>query len=485
MSSWISHSPVYQIFPDRFAIGLNRNIHQKRELYPRHAIPRDWDHKPTRHPDTPREFLGGDLWGILEKLDYIERLGIKTVYLTPFFISPSNHKYDALDYKAIDPGMGDDEVFQKLIDTLHKKDMKLIIDLALNHVSIEHPYFQEALKDPHSKYRKFFRFVDEPVHYESWTGHINMPELNLQNPEVLSTFITGEDSVIAHWLRKGVDGIRLDCANDLGREVTAVINEQVKKINPEAYLIGEVSNFAAEWARILDGTQSYFVSHSIYSLLDEEISSRQFIKNIQDSYDEYGREKMCQSLVMLASHDCPRALDVFHHNRLKLKLGLLLQFTLPGVPMVYYGDENGMTGGHDPQNRAGMVWDESQWDGDLRDYYRQLIRIRNEYPFFQTGAWKEVSSALPKGLVAYYRSGEKEWEVGIVALNVNNKKKKVRIFIPYSHLYSNMILKDVFSGTRIKIQSSFIDIELAEGQGMLLLPEFGSIAGYRFYKGRP
>ncbi len=482
--SWLSQGIIYQIFPERFAIGRGYSILSKMEmgLYDQNAISRDWDHQPVRYEETPYEFLGGDLWGLLERLDYIQSLGTSIIYLTPFLLSPTNHKYDAMDFKTIDPAMGDDDVLAEILKEMHSRGMYLIIDLALNHVSDRHPYFQEAITNPDSPYCDYFRFIEYPYTYECWTGHIRMPELNFRNVAVQQEFITGPDSVIHYWVNKGVDGIRLDCANDLGMEVVELIQKEVKSLNPQAMLIGEVSNFAADWTRHLDSTQSYFLSHSIYSLLESRIGSSRFLRNVSDVFLSYGREKACQSFVMLSSHDSPRALDIFNFDQAILKLALILQFTLPGVPMVYYGDENGMEGGHDPRNRAGMVWDQDRWKTSLRSYYKDLIRIRNEHPELQDGEWKGLELPEYQDICAYLRFGSEKWEVSVVILNTGVQDREFRLFIPYSHLYSNMILTDLLGQGEWQVRSSFIDVKIQAKSGMILSPRFNVIPSYRFYK---
>lgn len=484
--SWFAQGVVYQIFPERFAIGRSRSladkIHEGRYLPS--AIPRDWDYQPQRYEETPYEFMGGDLWGVREHLDYLQGLGIGTLYLTPFMFSPTNHKYDTLDYCRVDPGMGDEKAFQELVTDIHERGMHIIIDIALNHISDQHPLFQSAITDPGSLYRDFFRFIEYPFTYECWTGHCRMPELNLTHPRVQEYFITGEDSVIHYWMRQGIDGIRLDCANDLGTDIAALIRQEVKTVNPGAVVLGEVSNFAAEWCRFLDGTQSYFLSHTIYSFLQGRVDGEAVLRNTSAVFQGCGRLQACQSLLMLASHDTPRALDTFQFDRGRLYLGLVLQFTLPGVPMLYYGDENGMQGGPDPANRCGMDWKEENWDTEIRSFILRLIAIRNQHPELQQGDWQPLYAAGNQDVIAFLRTGDNPWENTVVAVNRSERSQEFRLFITASHLYSNTVLRDQLSQTEYTVHSSFIDISLAPLQARILCVWDEVFPSYRFYKGR-
>jgi glycosidase len=482
---WFHSCIVYQIMPDRFHIGNNLTIHQKiaQGHYPPHAIPKDWDELPEdRHAENNVHFYGGDLAGILEKLDYIRNLGADAMYLTPVFRSNSYHKYDTLDYTSIDPSLGDLATFEDLIHQAHQQNIKVIIDIVLNHVSDHHPYFKEAHQNPHSKYREYFYFT-EPNTYQCWWGYPSMPELRLEHEAVKEEFITGKESVIRFWLEKGVDGIRLDCANDLGYEICRAIYETAKAINPDAIILGEVANFAAEWLQVLDGGQSYFITASIYSLLNRQISASQFGANLKTLYEQSPRGNLLNSLTMLSSHDSQRALTVLNGDMNTYRLALLLQFTLPGVPMIYYGEEIGMQGGADPLNRAPMQWNETQWNNDILSVYQQMIRLRKERVEFCYGEFLELSQWLANGVVAYFRYvADDPKQYSLVIINPTEQKKAFRLFIPYSYLVSDVIMEDLFTRKRIKSIDSFLDIEIDPLKGAVYIPDYLYKGNYSFYK---
>lgn len=247
---WLHNAVIYQIFPERFAIGGGRTVHDKRGdgFYTAEGdTVSSWDELPQPGWGQNQQFFGGDLAGIRERLPYLQELGVNLIYLTPFYASPTNHRYDTVDYFTVDPASGSLEDFCLLVEAIHACGMRIIIDIALNHVSDRHPVFQEACRNPESRYRDFFSFLSYPDRYVGWYGYPSMPELNFANPEVVDTFITGEESVLRFWLRQGVDGFRLDTANDLGMPLMRLIRDTVREINPDAVVIGEVSQYPGGW----------------------------------------------------------------------------------------------------------------------------------------------------------------------------------------------------------------------------------------------
>ena len=484
-TNWLASSIIYQIFPDRFHIGNNLTVHDKirRGLYAAGAIPKNWDDLPQVCHEQSSHFFGGDLAGIIEKLDYVQQLGANAIYLTPIFRSPSYHKYDTLDYRQIDPALGDFETFERLIQQAHARNIKIIIDIVLNHLSNHHPYFQDAINNPASKYREFFSFTDYPHTYNCWWGYKNMPELRLEHPAVQDEFITGPNSVIRFWLERGVDGIRLDCANDLGIEPCRLIYETAKSINPDAVIIGELAGFAADWLNRLDGVQSYFPTVSIYSLLDGQISAAQFGANLSALYAAAPQRRHYHSFTMLSSHDYLRALTLLKGDMRKYAAALILQFTLPGAPMIYYGEEIGMEGERDPMNRAPMRWNPADWKQDVLSLYRRLIQTRRERAELQCGEFMELSQWLNNGVVAYLRYLPDDLkQFALIVVNPTNERKRFRLFVPYSYFLSDVIMIDIFSGQKTQNIDGYLDIEIEAMTGTLSLPDYLHKPNYSFYK---
>jgi len=484
--NWKESAIIYQIMPDRFFIGNGKSINQKmgERLYGDNGIPRQWDELPRATPQSPDEFFGGDFQGIIEKLDYIRDLGADTLYITPFFDSPSYHKYDALDFRSIDKAFGDFDTYKTLQNELKKRDMKLIIDLAINHLSCKHPYFQDALTHENSPYKDMFSFSEYPGEYSCWWGIKSMPEVNFSNKAALKEFITGENSIINFWMKQGADAIRFDCGNDLGMEVCDLIYKQIKGRNDSISVIGEVTNYAADWMKVYDGIQDYFYTKSLFSLLDEKITARQFGMNMKRRYESYGHDKAVSSFLMVSSHDFPRLLDSCNGDMTKYYIALTLQFTLPGIPMIYYGEEIGMTGGWDPLNRAPMIWDESKWNREIVYFHKKMISFRNSRPELNGGKYEDLSEWLDNGVIAFLRYGRQPEDYSLTIINPTNESKNFELFVPYSHMYGEVIMKDYFGDGSAVSEDSCLPVSIKPGQCSVYIPDYLYKPNYTFYKKR-
>jgi len=298
----------------------------------------------------------------------------------------------------------------------------------------------------------------------------------------MEEFITGENSVLRYWLRTGVDGIRLDSANDLGLSVADAALRVGREENPDAVIIGEIFCFASSWTKRLDAVQSYYAYHSIFSLLKNEISSVQFMKNILRIYEDYGITKSLQSLNMIASHDTPRALSMLDNDRNRLFIAITLMFTLPGVPMIYYGEENGMCGMFDPQNRAPMAWDLDNCDIEIHNLYRKLIELRKSRKEIQCGKLIDLTGWLENGVIAFIRHTGNPSQFSLTVINPANERKDFRLFVPYPHFFSELELEDIFSNMKIRIFVSSVEIELEPMQCAVFIPVDGCIGNYSFFK---
>ncbi len=485
MKKILAEEIVYQIFPDRFNIGNNRSISDKfnEGLYSTAAIAKNW-HEPVEHVrDSHHHMYGGDISGITEKLDYIKNLGATIIYMTPLFQSDTNHKYDSYDYRSIDKAFGGMDDFRVLINKAHEKGLKIVIDLVLNHISDKHPFFVDAVSNPESIYRDYFFFRNYPHEYTCWWGHRSMPELNLENPAVQNEFITGEHSILSYWANEGIDGVRLDCANDLGCFVNRLIRDTMRKKYPDMFVIGEVFNFAPEFAACLDSLQSYYFTSSIISLLNSHINSVQFGKNITEAVNSFSHEDLISNMNILSSHDVSRIKNVLEHDNNKLRIAVCLQFLLPGVPWIYYGDEIGMSGGSDPLNRAPMIWDESRHDRCLHEFYNSLIKLRKERRELRSGKIKDLSEWAANGIVSFLRySQDAPEEFSLTVVNPEKETKKFRLFVPYSYLFGDMRLRDVFTGREIVSCMSYVEIEAEAFSTSVYVPDRNCKMNYDFFK---
>lgn len=405
---WHTSSVVYEIFPDRFASsGLDVEP-------PDWAVPRAWNERPTgRGPNTPREWFGGDLPGIEQHLDHVEQLGANVLYLTPIFPASSTHRYDATSFDHVDPLLGGDEALRSLLDAAHKRGVRILGDLTTNHTGNAHEWFVDALADPSAAERELYYFDPTlPAGYESWLGIPNLPKLNWSSPELRRRMVR----MTRHWLEAGLDGWRVDVANMTGRyrgdELTREVAQLIRGALTEDALL--VAEHGFDFRRDLDGTgwhgaMNYagFLRPLWSWLLAEEPATelRKQFWGVPAGVPRAGGEatvgamrafrsglpwqSVIHSWTLLDSHDTARFRTVTGSRERQL-VGIGLQMTSPGVPMLFAGDELGLEGEWGEDARRTMPWDDpSSWDTRLLEEYRTLIALRRS------------SDALARGGIRY------------------------------------------------------------------------------------
>ena len=409
---------MYQIFPDRFAKSGSVDLAGKLEPYQLHENTSD---TPVYLPNeegriTNSDFFGGNLKGITEKLPYLKGMGVGIIYLNPIFMAYSNHRYDTADYKRIDPLLGTEEDFVSLCHEAHKLDIKIILDGVFSHTGSNSVYFDAkgifgngAVSDENSPYREWYQFENYPTKYTAWWGIDTLPCVDELSGSYMDYIINSPDSVLEHWMRLGADGFRLDVADELPDKFISAFHKKLKEINPDALLIGEVwddaSNKISYSARRryfsdsnLDSVMNYPFKEAIIGYVKREITGNEFADRVMTIVENYPRPVLDCLMNLLSTHDTPRIITALSgkgegmskvekanfrlsgeelERALTLaKLSALLQFTLPGNPSIYYGDEIGMEGFEDPLNRAYYEWDKQ--NTSLKEFYRKLSYLKNE-----------------------------------------------------------------------------------------------------------
>lgn len=421
---WTSDAVFYQIFPDRFCDGDPSLTPNDGEWeYKGHAVVRrEWGDLPKRWEKSgSMDFFGGDLIGIRQKLDYLADLGVNALYLTPIFISKSNHRYNIDDFYNVDRHLGGNQALSDLTDALHQRDMRLILDVTPNHTSNTGEWFTDATENPDSAYADFYTFNEWPDDYVAWLGVPTLPKLNYASDALKQTMYAGRDAVLRHWLRPpyNADGWRLDVYNMTGRqggiqlnkEVGQGIRQAVKEENPDAYLFGEhffdgtpslqgdemdaTMNYEGfnipmwRWLGGHDGKQHWLPEMSDTHLLPTFALVEQ-LRNFRAAVPwVIARMQFNQ----LGSHDTHRIYNVAGKDVALVRLGTALLMAYPGVPCLYYGDEIGLEGEGDPDNRRCMIWDESAWDADLRAFHQQVIACRKTSPALREGGYQDLHGA--------------------------------------------------------------------------------------------
>lgn len=374
---WAANKIVYQIFPSRYASS-------------RHVPDAEWYQAPIEH----RTDLHGDLRGVIEHLDHLQDLGVDVIYMTPIFHSESSHKYDTIDYYQIDPSFGTEADLAELVEKAHVMGMRVILDAVFNHTSPKFFAFSDILENgENSKYKDWYYIDSFPVmaeygkkpNYQSFAYHGGMPKLNLQNRETAEYFI----QVAKYWIERcGIDGWRLDVGDEISHSFWKKFRTAVREVKKDVLIVGEIWHFAGdflegdEW----DSVMNYAFFVSIKRLIAEDsIRASQFLESLD--YLKGNLNSMAYPVLwnLIDSHDTARFLHICGEKKEKLRLAAALQLLLPGMPMIYYGDEYGMSGGKDPDCRRGMLWDASRQDLETYAWYKNLIRVRKEYPVLVEG----------------------------------------------------------------------------------------------------
>ena len=431
--SWAKGGIIYQVFPDRFNKSGNPDLTGKLEPYTVHKYwQEEVDWRPTAEGIVlNNDFYGGNFRGIAEKMDYIAELGTTILYLNPISKSFSSHRYDTGDYKTPDPMLGTVEDFKFLCDAAHARGIRVILDGVYSHTGSNSLYFNKngafpgkgAYADPDSPYRSWYTFYNWPNSYNSWWNFDTLPTVNKMDPQFIRYIITDEDSVIAHWLKLGADGFRLDVADELPDEFLKLLYDRVKQLKPDALVLGEVwedasSKIAYGKRRTyftnaeLDSVMNYPYRTAILNFMRGFDSGRGFKETVMSIAENYPQQVVACNMNLLGTHDTPRILtalvDDFDGSREekakrhlsrnqwevaheRLLMASFLQYTLPGCPSIYYGDEAGMEGYKDPFNRRTYPW--GREDLDLLEHYKRLGTLRRrvdalrlgDIQFFQAG----------------------------------------------------------------------------------------------------
>lgn len=421
--NWAQEGIVYQIFPDRFNNG-------DRSIDPEGVLP--WGEEVTRD-----SLFGGDLQGIIDKLSYVKDLGVTMLYMTPIFLSSTNHKYNTCDYYAVDPYFGDVEKAKELVEKCHEIGIKVILDAVFNHSGSDFFAFKDVIENGEkSKYKDWF-FIDsypvdtEKVNYRTFADSIsNMPKFNTKNPEVVEYLL----KVSEYWIKEiGIDGWRLDVCDEVDHVFWREFRKTVKDANPNALIIGEISHESSSFLRgdQIDSIMNYpFRELCLDFFVREVIDSQEFIYGLANQRVLYMNDINRTMFNLIGSHDVARFLTECKGNIEKFKLAVALQFTYIGIPYIYYGDEIGMEGETDPDCRKCMVWDEDKQNRDLFEFHKKLGEIRKENKSLIYGEFTPIY--FEDGVIAYKRTIDNE--ECICVLNNNEEKKNVKVNLVGSYL---------------------------------------------------
>lgn len=465
---------IYHIFVDRF----NRadGVKTKRKYRLHESFSESPEVVSADGKYYADDFFGGNFNGICEKLDYLEELGVGIIYLSPIFKAYSNHRYDTGDYLKVDELLGTEDDFKRLLDAAHEKGMKIILDGVFNHSGADSLYFNKfgtydslgAYQSKSSPYYDWYYFKKFPDEYACWWGCDNVPDLNKSNKDYRA-LVFGKNGVVEKWQKLGADGWRLDVVDELPIDFVNLLIKKIKSVNKDALVIGEVWEDASTKVSYgelrpyllgdqLDGTMNYPFMNAIIAYVRD--GDEKFFKDtVQSILENYPKETVYCLMNSLGTHDTVRIInalsDVRAHGwskthklgyklpdseyekaKKKLYLASVLQFTLPGIPSIFYGDEAGLQGFDDPINRRPYPWGSE--DEEILTHYKKLGRIRRENRAVFSGGFNMRDE---NGLVAYERAGGDD-EI-LIAVNAGADDKTLIINKEYTSLYNNKEYKDV------------------------------------------
>lgn len=462
---WFGEGTTYQIFPDRFR---RTRVPDPQGMVGGRWVHTAWQEEPEFRPDKNgeirnRDFFGGDLKGVMEKLDYLQGLGVETLYFCPIFEAAENHRYGTADYSNIDPMLGTEEDFTQLCEMAHQRGMRVMLDGVFNHTGYVSRYFNGdgfyptpgACQSEDSPYRSWFNFIHWPDQYESWWGIYSLPAVNEHDPSYRNFIFGGEDSVVRRWLRAGADGWRLDVADELPDDFVRGIHEAARAEKPDAVIIGEVWEDGSTkvaygvrrrhiMGRHCDGLMNYPFRNAVIAYLKGG-DAADFVNAMETLRENYPRFAYYSAMNSLGTHDTARILTLLgaeegcehqskewrsnyrlgpdQRRRAKelLKLGAALMFAFPGSPTVYYGDEAGMEGFEDPFNRRTFPW--GREDSELMGWFSRLGHLRKQSQALRQG---DIHYRVGKGPVLAFTRTQGE-ETILAVFNTGSEEATLRL----------------------------------------------------------
>ncbi len=500
----------YYIFPERFRNGDKANDPKPGvSKYQRASVElhKNWNEKPFK-PNSGdgsddvynNDFFGGDLAGIIEKLDYIKELGANTIYMTPIFKAPSNHKYDTADYTQIDPYFGTEAEFVKLTDEAKKRGMRIVLDTSLNHVGSDSRYFDRygnyaqenagaftnGRINPESPYASWFTFdanqSNPDQQFKGWTGISDLPEINKSSPSFRAFAYGNKDSVMKRWLDKGAGGWRMDVApwvpDDFWREWRAAI----KAHRPDAITVSEAWFDCSKYllGDMFDSTMNYIFRNTVqeYAMGGD---ARKLYKNLELLREAYPPQAHFALMNLLSSHDQARALHQFGYRdetsssqdialaKQRLRLAVFFQMIYPGSPTIYYGDEVGVTGGDDPFNRGSYPWEDlgGKPDRTLLDEFKRLTKLRNDHAVLRRGSIDAPLYVDENVIVLLRKLGNTH---ALIAVNNASDAKQISLALPAE--LSGAIGREPLNGESImRVQTTPLSLTVPASFGRVILFE--------------
>jgi glycosidase len=468
---WVRDGVVYQIFPDRFNNGDPSNDKPAGSfIYGGQTQSRAWGDKPTGGDD----FFGGDLQGVIDKLDYLQSLGVTAIWFNPIFTAPSNHRYDTTDYTTIEPSLGTLDTFRELVTEARERGIRIILDGVFNHSSSDSLYFdkfarydsQGAFESQESPYFGWYTFSAWPEQYNSWFNIDTLPAYT-ENEAVRNFFFHDAGSITRQWTKEGASW-RLDAAEQKSHSYWRDARLAIKDTNPDAVIIGEFWQNSAPWLAgdQWDGTMNYRFKDAVLSWLTGPLPNvEKTVNQLAVIREQYPPQALAASMNIIGSHDTVRALTEARGDKNLLMLMALMQFTSPGMPTIYYGDEAGLEGNRDPDDRRTYPWGAE--DPVLVEFYKLLSATRHEWSSLRTGEYFDVAYDQDKNFYAYARRDD----TGYALVVVNRNEADQELELPVANIIPDGTVLDdrLNTGRQYTAQGGVIKVSVGAKWGVLLV----------------
>jgi alpha-glucosidase len=491
--SWAKDGIYYQIFVDRFFNGNPKNdVKDGEYIFPYPEDPanpnnvkvkaQSWDSLPEQ-PAKNRDFFGGDIEGVRQKLSYLSGLGINTIYFNPIFQSPSNHKYDTQDYRTIDPHFATNEEFKSFVKEAHNRNIRVVIDGVFNHTGSWNKWFDRAgqygttgaYESQQSEWADFYNFNSWPDKYISWWGFDTLPKLNYASAKLRGEIYGNRNSIARTWIQDyGVDGWRLDVPNEAGsnggsddHSIWREFRAAVKSTKKDAVILGELWKNASPYLQgdQFDGVMNYegFADpvstymnqgYNIETTKRDSISTSQFELWIRGILAKSPTQSNQVVMNLLSSHDTSRFLYRAEGDKWKLYEAAIFQMTFVGAPMIYYGDEIGMTGGKDPDCRRTFNWNNTKND-HISSLYKKLTQIRSTNSALRRGTFETILTDDQNGIFSYSRMDKKNRV--LVILNNSSGTRNVTVNVGKLGYDSGTVLRDELNNTSLSPRTVTVD----------------------------
>lgn len=475
-ADWTKGMVIYQIFPDRFANGDPTKDYVSFGVYGHKPLYKKWGEAPE-HPPLGRDFFGGDLRGVIDKLDYLTDLGIDCIYFTPIFYAATNHRYDAIDYFKIDPMLGTERDFEELLEKAHGRGMKIVLDAVFNHCSSDSVYFdiigrfgQGAAMTKYSPYYRWFDFTDWPSEYRGWMGLGFMPEF-VECPEV-EEFFVGPEGVTAYWLERGIDGWRCDVAFDNSDEFWRRFRKRIDTIRPGAYSVAELWINATHYmlGDTFSGAMNYRLGWALRGFcLTDSLTPSELDDRLMMLQRDTPEPALYSQMTVIDSHDTDRILSVAKGDRQRVKQIVAFHLAFPGAPMIYYGSETGLEGTYAEDGRRCMPWD--QLDEDLLGYYKHVISLHKNSRALRYGSYETVVLDDERRLYGFVR----RYEQDVVFAIFNGGDDTAEVVLPLGE-GDQQLWREMIGGADLTASSGKLRVQL-EGRGSAWIMPLGSTVG--------